>query len=259
MGTGNRSRNDDRVTQCSIRHPPLQQRTQAPAGDRGGIVEGQQALQAAIVEIAVTASLSIQRRHAAWILFQLPPQWSGILAAAVLQQSHRKCHAGRSLAAYMHQVAAHHAIAVEHQIVVGLARGRRAGNGRNGVDGAVHRDQGAGVARQLAQGLATLADAEVAIKIEADRPHPGALQSLDCRHQNAIVERPAQPAQVAFLDSHHPDRQAGRRWQGANGQGKVVDAKVEELRQPRLVQQQQHQNRQAIGEEAAQKRKLTLE
>ena len=217
-------------------------------------MEGQQALQAGVIEVAVAAGLGVERRQAAGIPLQLAPQGSGIVATAVLQQPQGQGNNGGALAAHVHQVAPHHAIAIERHVVVGLPFGRGAGNRSDPVDHTEHGDQGARSGGQPAQRLPALPHPQVAVEVEADRPHPGGLQPADRRHQVAVIEGPAQAAQVLLVDGHDPDRQPGRRGEGPQPQGQVVEAQVQRLRQPPLVQHQQHQHRQGIGEEAAQKR-----
>jgi hypothetical protein len=55
LGGGAAAHQHDRVAQAGGGHLPRQQGAEAPAGDGGRIVEGQQALQARGIEVAVAA------------------------------------------------------------------------------------------------------------------------------------------------------------------------------------------------------------
>ena len=217
-------------------------------------MEGQQPLQASVVEVAVAAGVGIERRQNAGIALQVLAQGAGVLAAAVLQQPQGQGHQGWTLAAHVHQVAAHHPVAIEQQVVEGLALGRGAGDGPHRIDDAEHRDQRAGAGRQFSQLLPLGPHPQVAVEVEADGAHAGRLQPLDGRHQVAVVHGGAEAAQVVLPDRDHPHGQLGGRGEGPPAQGPVVQSQVESLRQPRLLQHQQGQNRQAVGEEADQNR-----
>lgn len=202
-------------------------------------------LEAGGIEAEVAAGVGLQPRAGASALLQLAAQQ--VVAPEHLHQPQGKGNGGGVLARHVHQLATHHTIGVNHQIVEGLAFGRGAGHRADGFGHIEDRNQAGIAAGLLAQALLARTHPFVAVEVQANGAGTLLAELADGIAEQAVIDRPAVEADVLLADADQRDRCRGSRRSGPQMGDQVVEQQVQGFGNAADAQPQHQQQSGAVG------------